>query len=129
MSIFKKSQIKELDPKAQNFLSQLCSFVDRCNDEILLNKMFTEVTLLRMELDFKDSFLQNFKDWKKRREDISKKGLIKIQFCDVVENYKEYDIKQLQRIDSVMRIVVGSQEPRKWWEKLWDDIEAAIGVM
>ena len=130
MLFFKKAQKQELDSKAKKFVEELNGFIDSCNDENMLNKMFTEVTILRMELDGKDSLWQNFKDFKKRKQNIGKKELIKVQFRDIIENYGNYDSAQLKQIDAIMNIVFNNVSvPKSWWQTLWEDICKAINVM
>ena len=92
MSLFKKQQKQELDSKAKKLADDLNSFIDSCADENILNKMFTEVTILRMELDNKDGLWQNFKDFRKRKQAIDKKSLIKGQVSleDFDENKTGY---------------------------------------
>ena len=130
MLFFKKAQKQELDSKAKKFVEELNGFRDSCNDENMLNKMFTEVTILRMELDGKDSLWQNFKDFRKRKQNIGKKELIKVQFRDIIENYGNYDSEQLKQIDAIMNIVFKNVSvPKSWWQTLWGDICKAINVM
>ena len=130
MGLFKKTHKQELDEKAENFLGELTGFIDSCNDENMLNRMFTEVTILRMELDRKDSLLQNFRDFKKRQQSIEKKSLIKVQFQDIVENYASYNTEQLKRIDEIMNIVFKNTPSQKsGWQSFWENICKAINVM
>lgn len=130
MSLFKKQQKQELDSKAKKLAEDLNSFIDSCVDENILNKMFTEVTILRMELDNKDGLWQNFKDFRKRKQATDKKSLTKVQFQDVVENYNSYNNEQLKRINEIMNIVFNNIPSQKsWWQNFWGDICKAIGVM
>ena len=130
MALFKKQQKQELDSKAKKLAEDLNGFIDSCGDENILNKMFTEVTILRMELDNKDGLWQNFKDFRKRKQVTDKKSLIKVQFQDIIENYNSYNNEQLELIDKIMNIVFSNSPSQKsWWQNFWGDICKAIGVM
>lgn len=130
MSFIKKTLKKELEPKINEFKTQLDDFIDKCSDDNILNKMFTEIYLLRIELDKKDGFIQNVKDYIKRNKVYDKKALIKLQFEDIIDNYYNYEKDQLNRFNEIMSIILpNNNKAKNILKEIWENICKAIDVM
>ena len=88
------------------------------------NKAFTEITILRMKLDKKDSFFLNFKDNFKRGIKIDKKNLIKVQFEDILEVsvFKKYNSEEIELIKETIKKILPTQKEKSDWVKFWEEV-------
>ena len=89
--------------------------------------MFTEITILRIELDKFDSWISNIKDAKKRKENINKKDLINNQFYDICDSYSSYNDDNKKKIDNVMSKILPAKGSKSIWNYIKEYFNNATG--
>ena len=132
MKLFKKKY--KLSDEAKEYISKIKEFIATTNDENKLNEIFTEITILRMKLDEFDGIIGNYRDLKKRKEDLTKKGLIISQLNDICEDYLGYSMEDKQLVDDVMNRIIPkpvenqvNNQSISWWDKIWGNYDKATG--
>lgn len=118
---------KKLDEKAIEYIDEINKYVDSCTDDNILNLMFTEITILRMQLDKYDNILDNIRDAKKRKELINKKTLIKVQVYDICEDYHNYKDEQKKHVDDIMLKILPKKINKSIWDVIKENIDNATG--
>lgn len=123
MSLFKKNKrkIENNDEKVNEYKERFFNYLDSENDDAALNKIFTEITILRIKLDNHDNILVNYFDSKKLRKECEKKELIKLQFKDIIKTsaLKKYNNDDYKLIDDTMQALLSSQQLTEC-KTLWD---------
>lgn len=122
--MFEKNKDKEIIEIINKYEKKFFNYIDDERDESNLNKAFTEITILRMKLDKKDSFFLNFKDNFKRGIKIDKKNLIKVQFEDILEVsvFKKYNSEEIELIKETIKKILPTQKEKSDWVKFWEEV-------
>ncbi len=120
--IFKQKE----DEVVKSYQSRFASYISNLNDEIQVNKIFTELTILNIKLDKNDGIFSKIKDYLKKNNNISKKDYIMLQFDDLMKVSKKYNQSQHEMINNVMHSFLPTQE-KNAWETFWDAFDKATG--
>ena len=120
-----KNQV--IDEQVKKYQKAFFDYIDTEHNDATLNKIFTEITILRIKLDWHDSILANYVDWKKLNENCNKKELIKYQFEDVVKTSKirKYKQEDYKLINNVMNNIL-PQKQQSNWNLFWEWIEKSL---
>lgn len=117
-SRYKKDEIKaKIDSYKKTFSDYLCT----CSDNCKLNEIFAEITLFRINHDGMDGIFQNIKDFRKRKQDVTREGLINSQLDDILDNFfKARDNQyEIEFNDLMKRLLPQNSKPKNAWEAFW----------
>lgn len=117
---FKKHQSKQLKAKIKEYKDSFLKYLDSCNDECELNLIFTEFTLFRAKYDIKDSFIQNIKDYLKRKKSISRNDWIRSQLEDILDNFTDDDSEYDREFNDLMNRIIPSDKRTSGWDVFWN---------
>ena len=111
---------QEIDEKVNDYQETFFNYLNSENNDVTLNEIFTEITILRIKLDSHDNILVNYFDSKKLSSKCNKKDLIKLQFEDLLKTSKirKYKNDKYKLIDDVMKNILHNQQLSDW-EKFW----------
>ena len=111
---------QKIDEKVNDYQGTFFNYLNSENNDIRLNEIFTEITILRIKLDSHDNILVNYFDSKKLSSKCNKKDLIKLQFEDLLKTSKvrKYTDEKYKLIDDVMKNILHNQQLSDW-EKFW----------
>lgn len=98
--IFHKSKV---DETVKEYKSVFEKYVNNLSNQNELYKAFTEITILRLQLDKNDSILKNIKDKNERANIFDTKKLILLQFNDIMTTCIDYKKSDYQLVDAVMK--------------------------
>lgn len=76
---------EEFEKIKLEYLEKLNKYIDSADDNEL-NKIFTDITILRLKTDKHDSIFKNLRDYHKRKNELNKINLIKLQFEDIFDD-------------------------------------------
>lgn len=123
MGIFTKSKSKEELKKISNeCLLTIKKFIETTKDIHTLNMIFTEITIFRMKYDKKDFFWQNYKDRKKREQNLHRDLLIVIQLEDIFDNFEKFKEEELEELNELMSRILPQQvvNEKNGWTAFWN---------
>lgn len=123
MNLFsKKKSNEELKKISEECLETIKNFINTTNDANRLNMIFTEVTIFRMKYDKKDNIWQNYKDRKRREQNLERNLLIVIQLEDIFDNIEGFKTEEHQELNSLMNrvlphpVLIG----KNGWQSFWN---------
>lgn len=123
MNLFsKKKSNEELKKISEECLETIKNFINTTNDANRLNMIFTEVTIFRMKYDKKDNIWQNYKDRKRREQNLERNLLIIIQLEDIFDNIEGFKTEEHQELNSLMNrvlphpVLIG----KNGWQSFWN---------
>ena len=123
MGIFTKSKSKEELKKLSNeCLLTIKKFIDNTNETNRLNLIFTEITIFRMKYDRKDNIWQNYKDRKKREQNIERNFLIAVQLEDIFDDFEKFKDEELEELNELMSRILPQQvvNEQNGWINFWN---------
>mgnify|MGYP006883602736 CR=1 FL=1 len=123
MNLFsKKKSNEELKKISEECLETIKNFINTTNDANRLNMIFTEVTIFRMKYDKKDNIWQNYKDRKRREQNLERNLLLVIQLEDIFDNIEGFKTEEHQELNSLMNrvlphpVLIG----KNGWQSFWN---------
>lgn len=127
MGLFRKDKT---DESVQAYQKGFEDYIVNLNDENELYKAFTEITVLRINLDKNDSIFKNIKDAAERNGVADVKQLSILQFNDVMTTCKSYKEADYDLIKSTMeKILPKNQKDKTWVEKVFSWIQTGLDNM
>lgn len=131
MKLFNNNK-QEIDEKVKQYQEVFFNYIDKETNDNTLNRIFTEITILRIKLDGHDNIITNHFDSKKLSNNCNKKDMIKFQFDDIIKTSrtKKYKTEGYNLIDSVMKTILPMQQKNDWelfWEWIRNCLDKATG--
>lgn len=130
MSFFTKNKSNEELKKISNeCLLTIKKFIETTKDIHRLNMIFTEITIFRMKYDKKDFFWQNYKDRKKREQNLHRDLLIVIQLEDIFDNFETFKEEEHKELNELMNRVLPQQvvNEKNGWTAFWNLFDKGSG--
>lgn len=123
MVFFTKNKSNEELKKISNeCLLTIKQFIETTKDIHTLNMIFTEITIFRMKYDKKDFFWQNYKDRKKREQNLHRDLLIVIQLEDIFDNIETFKEEEHKELNELMNRVLPQEvvNEKNGWSAFWN---------